>query len=260
MRNLLRRWLRGDAAPAPALTPATFESARLPEIDEVEPCEAPSDLSPDVDLNGRALIISYTDSRGEPSERRIIAKLCYVAGALTYLQAICLERRASRTFRVDRISAVYCGVTGEDLGAPAVFFIPSEAREKPQGPRGRARRPAAQYPEMRAVLGLLITVARSDGEVHASEREVLERFVQKTMPEETDQAVLDDLVAWAWERAPSYDLFMSGCDFAFEQQPEWGLTLISAVTDMIRADGKVTPEELGLRDDMLWIAKACGIS
>ncbi|PTR08903.1 MULTISPECIES: TerB family tellurite resistance protein [unclassified Novosphingobium] len=59
--------------------------------------------------------IQYTDAAGEPSARRIICRSISGYGRPETVTAFCYERRAHRTFRIDRIQELVCLETGEVL-------------------------------------------------------------------------------------------------------------------------------------------------
>ncbi|QCO07511.1 WYL domain-containing protein [Azospirillum argentinense] len=67
------------------------------------------------------IAIEYIDSKGAASRRRISIRKFSHDGKSMHLQAYCLERRALRCFRVDRIRAVI-DLDGEVHDDPVQFF------------------------------------------------------------------------------------------------------------------------------------------
>lgn len=258
MSVLVSRWIAGEAVDAPPIAPPNFNGARMPSHDprELQDAQAEQPWVLVVDrepLAGRAFLIVYEDSEGDVSERRVVARQCFAKGERVYLRAICQERRALRLFRVDRIIELFCGVTGEDLGAAWAFFEPSSDDELPA--LGRKLQP---YGDLCRVLGLLVTLARCDGTVHAFERRHLQGFIEQVLPEDESQATVDMLVDWAWRLAPSKCLFEDGLKLAFVDDPRWAVSILEAANEMVEADGKITAEELSWMDDLAWIAAQHG--
>lgn len=60
-------------------------------------------------------IITYEDSQGSVSNRTVIYKSLSKKGSAQYMKAYCTDRRAIRTFRVERISSMISAQTGEVL-------------------------------------------------------------------------------------------------------------------------------------------------
>lgn len=65
--------------------------------------------------------IRYVDSSGATSERRIICRSVDGYGRADTITAICCEKRASRSFRIDRIQELICLESGEVLDPMAHF-------------------------------------------------------------------------------------------------------------------------------------------
>lgn len=258
MPDLVARWIAAEPVEPPPLKPAGFAGAILPARDSPELQEAgdhaPWALTVDQHpLLGRAFIITYEDSNGDVSERRVIARQCFAKADRVYLRAVCQERRALRLFRIDRITALFCGVTGEDLGAAWSVLEPEAEDELPV--LGLKLRP---YLDLCRVLGLLVTLARSDGVVHPFEKRRLRGFIEQVLPEDEPSPVVDMLLDWAWRLAPSRALFDDGLKLAFVDDPRWGLTLLEAANEIVEADGKITLEERSWMDDLAWIARQHG--
>lgn len=116
---------------APPPIPAG-RTIRIGEHDHDEMSPSPTDDLEDNNLEGelgwaegQTFIICYEDSNGHKSERRItVRNLRLNAENTPLLVAWCHERNATRTFRIDRVTAVI-NRDGEIIEHPAPFFVES---------------------------------------------------------------------------------------------------------------------------------------
>lgn len=246
--------LRGRPAREAVIEPPGFKGPALPADDADKPPEARPDSSdPAGHATAReAFVIVYTDSAGAPSERRIVCHEVYSADSLIYLRARCLERRASRTFRVDRIREVYCGVTGEDLGAPSAVFVPT-------GVRAAKPRPDRNYQRLMRAIVVLMTVARADGRLHPAEADVLWRFIDQNAPVGWPIDERTGLKEKALRLAPSVTDFRDD----FERLLKFEVDLLPAVLEGViaiaEADGVYHPREIDLIAALIGAAREAGI-
>jgi len=72
--------------------------------------------------SGDVFDISYTDAKGDISDRLINFRSCSRKNGVAYVNAICLTRNAFRTFRADRICAAIHTGTGEWIDDPKAYF------------------------------------------------------------------------------------------------------------------------------------------
>lgn len=113
LRSLLEGLRVVPAAP-PGFRPS------LPAYDSDE--EEFDDLSPDLEgVAGTGCNITYEDSGGNVSLRRVTCRKLSDRAAVLYLQGFCHERQALRTFRVDRMTEVACGSTREVFVPGAIW-------------------------------------------------------------------------------------------------------------------------------------------
>lgn len=259
MLHIIKKLFSGEpvALEEPVLTPPGFAGPRLPEVDpDDEPGASEGAILVDVSaLANRAFVIGYVDSSGNQSERRIICREVYPSGGRAYLQAICLERQAPRSFRVDRISEVYCGVTGEDLGPAEKVFIVWGA-ERP------VRRPPQPNPAVanaRRALQILATLARCDGHVHPAEEKVIKAFLQDHLPNGTPQSTRSELLDYGLRLAPSFGTFVATFEqMLVESEPQVRAVLQGAI-DVAEADGHWHPEELEAIKFLVDVAREAGV-
>lgn len=261
MLGVLRRLWRGDSIPPAPVTPARFEVARLPEVDAVE--ETPSDaralpVEEVADLAGRGFVIVYVDAAGEDSERRIICHQVYKADSFVYLRARCLEREASRTFRVDRIEEVYCGVTGEALGQPSRLFLATETRaDRPRPPVRKAM--SVEERRVRTALRILATVSRCDGSIHTGERSVIHDFVRREAPADKSEEQVDAMFDWAMGLQPNLGLLIEDLGDLARADAALAVRTLQAVVEIIMADGHVNAQEQELLNDLAWLSDQLGL-
>lgn len=190
-------WLRGrtpaETSPPPVINLTAAARAHnadhivLAEIDAPEPEQA---------IAGRRYIlepyfwmIEYTDSDGVFSRRRITMRNVIDDGRTQILHALCHERHALRSFRVDRISSLI-SQDGEVEAATPWFadilaisdWEPIEIKAK-STQRTAAYQPAispytALRREITPALTVLIAAARSDDYLHPKEVTRILRFAE----------------------------------------------------------------------------------
>jgi len=213
----------------------------------------------------QALIIDYVDSVGAPSLRRVCLKEVFAAKHHVYLQGYCLERQAPRLFRRDRVRALFCGVTGEDLGdveealrprfvqessilaPPEVQMVAvAEAEEETNGLR-----------RMRAALGVLMTIARADGCVHKNEKAVILDFISSVWADEFRNVAL---IAEALRIAPSFETFLESAADVFSIHDSLARAVINTAAPLCMADGDVTDGEIDVLKDLAELAGAHGLA
>lgn len=252
MVSFLRRLLGGGPVQNPVITPPDFRGPTLPPVDEPPPILAvPPEEAEDAPVAGRGFIICYVDANGNPSERRIICRRVYEADGLFYVGATCLERHAARTFRRDRIREVYCGVTGEDLGRPDRVFLASEFNED-------RPRPPAEDRRVKAAIRVLMTVARSDGEVHVAERRVLQEFIRAAIDPKRPSGDVASLYDYGLRVAPDFEEFMKSVATVCKGPDCLAALMFDAMIDMGNADGQFVLSELEVVQDIAELAQEHG--
>jgi len=84
----------------------------------------PKEAPVDPPKAGDRFEITYEDADGVQTERRINFRKCTSKGDRHYVYAVCLERKALRTFRSDRILDAVALETGEWIHDPETYFRP----------------------------------------------------------------------------------------------------------------------------------------
>lgn len=246
MFSFIQRLLNGEKLPDPVLTPPGFIGAILPPQDDPEPT-AQFIIHEDIDVFGQAFVIVYQDEKKEVSQRRVIGRSCYELHENIMFQAKCLERQATRTFRVDRIKELYCGVTGELLDPISDFISPSEIRESS----------GAKYSNpIRSAIRVLMTLARADGYVHPKELEILDRFISLAKAHAGPSVNVTALRKYAERLAPDFEGFLDAAEVAFKGKHQFAFEFIECARLLVKADGVVTDEEHILIDDLMHLARA----
>jgi|GEM_PF-4666620 len=203
-------------------------------------------------LQGRGFVICYDDSSGISSERRIICHQVYSVDALTYLKARCLERQASRTFRVDRIREVYCSKTGESLGLPAALFVSDVTREQ-------LPLPGPAYRAAQRALRLLVTIARVDGHVHPGELRVTSDFIHAALPGAKHRADRESLEDFAYRAAPSLSDFAATFELMLRYDRQILPLFLATLGPLVEADGAQDGQETQLIVELINLASLQGI-
>lgn len=198
------------------------------------------DEAPDLEnIAGVGCTIEYVDAGGDESWRRITCrKLSRTAGSL-YLQAYCHEREAPRTFKVERISEVACGATGE-LYDPAdpyfARFLATEGDASVVGFNLGVQRAA----DLRAGLNVLAFLARADGKVVPEEREVMAEFCRSfAVRYGNEKFAVEGACTFANRLAPDAETFYVSLDrLTREKAPEGLARLVAQMSGrLINADG-----------------------
>ena len=237
MFNGLRSLLEGlrvvPVAP-PGFTPS------LPAYDPDEDEEEFDELSLDLDgVAGVGCIITYADSKGSVSLRRVTCRKLSHRAAVLYLQGYCHERQALRTFRVDRMREVACGATGEVFVPGEQFFLRFAVTNDGGSAVGFGLNPQLAA-DLRAGLNVLAFLAKVDGKVVPEEREVLSRYCQSFGLRYADAAFdCDGVCGYAAMLAPDAETFYVSLERLTRSGAPVGLTALTRQTagQMIDADG-----------------------
>lgn len=217
---------------------------------------------------GLALGIEYVDAAGVRTRRRVTI----IAADTEYLKAFCHERRAFRTFRIDRVTGQFAARTGEciDLLSQLPRIVAEQAaaraarkeatrRARTEGERmiREAEARAAKARKLRAALldrvqdgaDVLIYLARSDGELHPQEAAVVRSYVEQRRQRykalaDIPDVVIDGVVADLEARWPTPEMAAAAiARIAAERQRVHRRLLAQCAVEIVAADGKITPAE-----------------
>jgi tellurite resistance protein len=194
-------------------------------------------------VSGIAVVIDYTNAKGESATRLISCRKVDVRGDLTYVSAFCHSRAAPRQFRIDRIREVFDHKTGEGLGDAATFFgrfKPDSIESSPLGFGLSVKRRA----DLMALLNAVVFVARCDKEYHPLERSVLENLVARFWLRLEISSELDDsaVLRLADRLAPDAETFWVSLH-RLANDDRLAKLMLEGAGDVIAADGTITNEE-----------------
>jgi uncharacterized tellurite resistance protein B-like protein len=253
---------RGESIENPVLTPSGFE-AKLGNAD-------PDDTIPPInqklappkgqDRDGRSFIIEYRDSTNKVSERRVTVSYIYKSGVYGYVMALCHERKAMRTFRLDRVVGLYSAITGEALQPIRVHLRPLWSRAPvAEGSAGSERSLTINMKPLRAAMRVLMTLARCDGHTHSLEVKVVKDFINEIAPRFNlgDSEILE-LAAYARYLGPNLTDFEKDLRQAFSLKGYSAFALVQYARLLIVADKKLANEEFLMIGDLMAIARSCG--
>jgi hypothetical protein len=226
----------------------------------------------DDDVYGLTFTIEYGAADGEVSRRRIMLRSISQRGGDTYLQALCFERNALRSFRLDRVIRVIDsdGQVFED--PPAYLRVelrvrlhtetpPASPRTAPRAlldmvptpapaaalltlgaePPGHAQRRCA-----RDGLRVLVALARSDGMLHPAEVDVVLEYIAALCGRLGVACGSEDRAALAGylrRQRPGLDVLEDCLARLDEASTEVKLLLLDFADRVVDADGLRHPEE-----------------
>lgn len=213
-------------------------SARIADDDRSE--DLPADQAGGE--NSTALFIHYKDSKGQVSQRRIVCKAYEDDNGC--IRAFCLERRAPRRFRVDRIIEAASIDTGEVYETSVLLAL--------------LRHGVIVTDErLRRVMTILTFLMRCDEETHPLEIEVIEQAATSfALRFDGSEETIAEGVRYARSLAPDADDFIRAIRWIAKRADSAQLVrLIAPMAErVIVADGRIKSEEAyfgGLLKDAL---------
>lgn len=242
MLDGLRDLIRGQRVVPTA--PQSFAPS-ITDADDWEGAEV-GDYAPDLEgIAGVGCIITYSSSGGSISIRRVTCRKLSRKGAVLYLRGFCHERAALRTFRLDRMSEVACGVTGEVYVPGSAFFEEYEVAAEGGAAVGFGLhvRLAADF---RAGLNVLAFLARVDGRFVPAEQEVMREYCQSFgLRYGTDDFDHDGACTYAVRLAPDAETFYVAMERLTRADAPAGLASLirRSAGSLIDADGLQHPKE-----------------
>lgn len=215
------------------------------------------------DLEPMLVVIDYRDAGGRASRRRITTRWISVRGGVSYLGAICHERRSHRTFRLDRVEGVIDddGVVEEPIsffksvleGDPGYVLLP----DRP-GVQGKTKAPTGASPytllrrEIMPAITILVAAARSDEVLHPDEVDRIMLYTEREAGRLEDEGLVAQCPDLAgFERLGRLILRLrptiEDVDAALDDIAQWPPNRIRrlerALHGVVAADGEITGEE-----------------
>jgi len=221
---------------------------------EDDPYEEDADIGY---AEGQSFAIEYRDSKGQLSARRItVWGLKSGIGSVPVLVATCHERRAQRTFRVDRILACvdYDGVVHDDVPA----FL-SETLGMTEAAATRTSKPedAANWSRIRRLVQkeaiLLTALSHSDGLMHQLEIEVTLRRCEQIIQKQglyLNEACLRSLERYLRRLRPTERDIAEALEVVTRSDPRDIISFLTSSVHLIDADGIRHRDEVGLINDV----------
>lgn len=209
-------------------------------------------------------MIEYTDANGITTRRRVTMRSIDDRSGTSYLNAICHERNALRTFRLDRISNLISQDGEVEPAAPWFAEVMGSSEIVAMKPRAdRATQAATPYTTLRReitpALTILTAAARSDDILHPRELDRILRYAEdqaielrqagilKSMPEGEDFDKLDRTIRRL--RPTTDDLTL-----AIEALGGWSAArkraLALALAETAAADGTIDEIEASVIEDL----------
>ena len=200
-----------DAVGIEIATPPDAFVAVEPKEDLLSELEEAGCLAPDIntseniryDLEPMFLVIDYCDAANNHSRRRITTRWVDRRGSNVFLGAICHERKAARTFRIDRIEGVIDddGVVEDathffnSLLVDEIGYATPAKQKKPKN--GGVRSGASTYTlmrrEMKPALVVLAAAARADSLLHPEEVDRIMQYSETEANHLCESGVVADI-------------------------------------------------------------------
>jgi len=194
-------------------------------------------------VGGLSVVIEYTDTKGNSSQRLITCWKLSVRADKEYLNAFCHHRKAPRSFRIDRITDIFDAQTGESLSPAQAFF----ATFKPDETSASGLTwglSVGRRADLVALLNALIFIARCDKEFHPSERESLENALTSFWMrlEILGDPDFEDVLRYADKLAPDGETFWVAMH-RFKEEPRLADIFKRHANLLIQADGVIQKTE-----------------
>lgn len=256
MAGLLASWTQlvgvvmDRRPPAPMPVPVLVPDADPP--DDLPPARVLDDAASDDGAGfgpaeGQCFMIEYRDSKGAMSRRRItVWSVTPGAGGAPCLLARCHERRADRSFRVDRIVSIIT-IHGEVVEDVPSFMAARLGVHVRSDAAGRASRWPAVLQTVRPFAQILAGLSLADGRKDEREIAAAARYCAGRVAQ--DGADLSPDEHTALERyistlRPRSETMLRALDRVIEMPTQDHLKLLGAARDVMEADGTRHPEEV----------------
>lgn len=245
--------LRGRRTGAPP--PAGRVAGLRPDLPGRDDDEAWRDG--DHSVRGLALFtgMMYVDAAGRPSTRRVTIRRIQRGRHGWLVNCHCHERRATRTFRLDRIRAFVDPVTGE-----VHEDVPGYLHERIgiDGLAATRRRDAtirllATY---RTEVTLMAYLAHCDGDYDSRERAIIARWLM-ARPEATGVNTAR-VAAFLAQVMPGDDSYLDALDDLADMPDDRIAAAVQGLVDVMNADGRAHEKEFDFMLDLSETLAAAG--
>ena len=223
--GLFRKAAIGKEMPPPEIK-TDFEVVVEFEIDD----DFDDDDEPALECIGRSFGISYIDSKGHESRRRITVRSLIPQESDLLIRAYCHERSAARSFKASRIREIVDLETGEVVDDAAEFF----AKYLSVDPTYEALRTCGPG------LQVLTFLARCDGEFHDLEKAAIVEYVVDKANSPVDPQAIESHVNGLHPDTISFD---RGLELAAERGEKEVRDIVKWMKRVVEADGIIADEE-----------------
>ncbi|HOO81631.1 MAG TPA: TerB family tellurite resistance protein [Alphaproteobacteria bacterium] len=221
---------------------------RLVEDEPQTEIEAEEQAEALADSISTAVFITYKNSKGEESERRIsVKRVSRSAKGDLLVRAYCFERKAVRCFRADRIVEAVDLATGEvwDTQTEILECFGVVEKTLPVDPKAATREALTKC---RHAMNVLVYLARCDGHFHHEEENIIIHYL---MDECFDCEFHDEyLLARIRKLYPDTDSFFDSLDYLEEKNPEALGKLARYAARLVQADGEIAKDEMDFMNEL----------
>ncbi len=221
-----------------------------PDADDLDDMFPQEPADPDFVLAGTRIGVAYRDERGLKTKRVVRLKRLDAREIACYVHGFCELRQDDRTFRVDRMAAIYDPGSGELLESAEDYFRPyiERALHLEEQIKGRSKYGQAWelIRRLKDELSVLILVARADNRFAKTEQSLILRYAAERAKDLGIKITDDNLVVlakWVKLQDPSEpEVRVSVKAVAKTAGALDGLWEVSEI--IAEADGKVKPDEV----------------
>lgn len=192
------------------------------------------------DLEGVTIGFIYRGSDGGTSSRRVVCRTLLQKSGVVYIQAHCLLRNAPRSFRMDRIEALFSYSTGEVIEDVDGFFAPFMKRPSDLA----SSRDIASFDAIEHGLKVLMFLAMADGSVHPRERDIIYSYAAERLQQLGATLSHRYLAARLENYVPTRGQALTGMRKVLDADLADARLLAFAIADVIAADGEVSDDEM----------------
>jgi hypothetical protein len=233
---------------------------------------------------GQSFMIEYENAKGEPSRRRVtVWSISIGASGVPCLVCFCHERKAMRSFRIDRIECFidYDGVVHDDtaaflreafgisieiakkrqeVGRLDAFYMSTEvAKLLQEASYEKGERWASIMQLLKADAHILSAMSHADGFKHPEELTVMVQWccrkASKVYPDLSEHEE-EAIIRYLQRCRPQEKALVAACDEVLSRPVDAIVALVSTAKRVMNADGVQHPAEAELLEELA--AHVCG--